>query len=220
MIRPLRLSALLLAALCAATPAAQAHDRVSGALYRMMEAVCLTPGQSLEERAAVLTEWRPATGEESAQILPAAAEARVQSQVLRGKAEEAAKDVLMEESERHLHTLLEAPAEGAPEAARLLVPKENRGLALLIDEVRAEGVSSLGCQLLMRTPGRALLEDLVSRYDVLPARADDSAKLWSAQTTFRSETQLQIHERGLVLLLAGRDTRAAVVHTVFTTREE
>ncbi|MEQ9260786.1 MAG: hypothetical protein RIG84_16995 [Roseovarius sp.] len=219
MIRYLRPLHLPLAAVAAHAPAAPAHDRVNGALYRMMEAVCLSPGHSLDARLAVLSEWRAATEEESAQILPAAAEARVSSQVLRGEAEAAARAVLMEDEERHLRTMLEAPSEGAPEAARLLVLKENRGLALLIDVIAAPGIESLGCQLLLRTPEHALLEDLVARYDIMPARADDAAKVWAAETTFFSETQRQVHKRGLVLLLDGRDTRAAVIHTIFTVQD-
>lgn len=218
--RAMRNTLKALAAALLLPAGAHAHDRQSGPLYRMLDAVCLTPGHSLSERVAVLSEWRPATEQEAALILPAAAEATIAAKVLRGHAERSAKSAMMDAQESHLRNRIAAPADGSPGAARLLVLKENRGLALLINTVAANGLSSIGCQLLLRTPGQSLLEDLVARYDVMPSRADDTAKAWAAQSVFRTPSQIHTHERGLVLLLEGRETRAAIVETVFTVREE
>ncbi len=195
-------------------------DRKTDPLYTMLDTICASPGFSLAQRIDALGQWREPKDEERANILPAVAEAWVASDAVHGLTDPG--DAAQAQADRiaWLDRGLAEPVESERGAMRLLVKSDNPGMALLISTVQGSGLASIGCRMLLHSPGEPLVGELARRYNLFPARQNPSVRSWRAQSMFQTPKQRQTHDRGLTVMRAGDKARFAVIEYAFTVIEK
>ncbi len=203
--------ASIAAALIALAPGPLLAQGKTDGFVQTLKKICTTPGFSLDQRVAVLENWKPASDNAQENLIRAAGQADATARRLMNVigADEAAD--WQRAAESSLSALLAAPADDPRGAARLVIHPDAAGLAVLIRTSTAPRFENVGCKFLLARPAQDIVDELTAHFTLFPVHQDAEAKVWSASSMLNSDDAQRTDSRDLVILFEDGEPRVLVL---------